>query len=229
MLKSDASMLLKSAYEIAREANIRKNNDVLKALGIGLNDEDVVGEGSRHNVFAEEKRRRRRRERKETETKESDRKKRRVTVKVVRRRSRRIANLPTEFESVSTVAESSSVAERRTKANTPDQLEKYRRLMAKHAEAGIKLPPNATYKHTVHRVTSMSEKALDRRIRVIENAQGKYAVLKMRMFAEVLILEGYDELAKKAEAALGRLLELPKYKDTADDQAALYSRTVKRG
>ena len=36
----------------------------------------------------------------------------------------------------------------------------------------------------------------------IERANGKYAIVKMRMFAEVLLLEGYEDLAKECEASL---------------------------
>ena len=91
------------------------------------------------------------------------------------------------------------------------RMEKYERLLAKHEQDGLKLPPRATYQHTVHRVMSMSPKALRNRIKAIERAQGVYAVLKMRMFAEVLILEEYDELASEAEAALLRLLQLERF------------------
>jgi hypothetical protein len=34
----------------------------------------------------------------------------------------------------------------------------------------------------------------------------------MQMFAEVLILEGYEEIAQEADDALQRLLETPKFK-----------------
>jgi hypothetical protein len=44
------------------------------------------------------------------------------------------------------------------------------------------------------------------RVRVIEKARGKFCVTKMQMFAEVLILEGYDNIADEAKAALHRLL-----------------------
>ena len=98
--------------------------------------------------------------------------------------------------------------------------------MERHAKNGVKLPPNATYRHTVHRVLSMSEKALSRRVRVIENARGKYAVLKMRMFAEVLILEGYDGIAAEASTSLERLMKLPKYKESAKSQKHLYQKVV---
>ena len=51
----------------------------------------------------------------------------------------------------------------------------------------------------------MSMRALESRMRKIEKANGKYAIVKMRMFAEVLLLEGYTELATKCEESLLRL------------------------
>lgn len=41
---------------------------------------------------------------------------------------------------------------------------------------------------------------------MIERARGKFCVTKMQQFAEVLILEGYEEIAEEAKAALHRLL-----------------------
>jgi hypothetical protein len=64
----------------------------------------------------------------------------------------------------------------------------------------------ASYRHTLHRVTTMSPAALARRIVTIEKACGKYAVVKMRLFARVLCLEGYEELAADATAAFERLV-----------------------
>ena len=83
---------------------------------------------------------------------------------------------------------------------------RYAQLIERHRRGGVELPQRASYQHTVDRVLSMSEKALANRIRAIERARGKFCVVKMRMFAEVLLLEGYDELARDAGDALQRLL-----------------------
>ena len=53
----------------------------------------------------------------------------------------------------------------------------------------------------------MSEDALERRITVIERAKGKHAVIKMRHFARVLALDGYDRLAPLAVVSLKRLID----------------------
>ncbi|CAM9354803.1 unnamed protein product [Chrysoparadoxa australica] len=63
----------------------------------------------------------------------------------------------------------------------------------------------ASKEHTQHRVRTMSDKALATRIKMVERAQGRYASLKMKLFAEVLREEGKLELAVLAEHALDRL------------------------
>ena len=92
---------------------------------------------------------------------------------------------------------------------------KNKRLLDRHTKAGQDLPPRATYAHTVHRVLTMSPKALSNRIKAIERAAGMYAIVKMRMFAECLLIEGYDDLSNLAQEALKRLLSLPRFKGTA--------------
>ena len=57
------------------------------------------------------------------------------------------------------------------------------------------------------RVRTMSLSALSNRIKAIERAKGKHAVVKMRLFARVLFLEGNEGLADDAAAALARLVE----------------------
>lgn len=52
----------------------------------------------------------------------------------------------------------------------------------------------------------MDEPGLRRRIAAIERARGKHAVAKMRLFARVLFLEGHQEMAAEAAAALERLV-----------------------
>eukprot|EP00938_MAST-03A_sp_MAST-3A-sp1_P001592 g1592.t1 len=205
-----SQLMLKSAYEIAREERIRRNNEILRQMEI-----ESLGE----NEAKENKKK-----------KKKKTKKRKTTPKPIlpRRRSKRLKGEKAEVVDTSTVVVSAKQPTRRVHhaSYSEEQLDKYKRLMERHAKNGVKLPPNATYRHTVHRVLSMSEKALSRRVRVIENARGKYAVLKMRMFAEVLILEGYDDIAAEASASLERLMKLPKYKETAKFQKPLYEKVV---
>ena len=234
-------LMLKSAYEIAREERIRRNNEILRQMEIESLGENVA-------VAKENK-----------EKKVKTTKKRKTKSKILpQRRSKRLkgekadvvdtaivvtAQKPTRRVhhrtrtldkshaiSITSLEHHTHIAQhQRSNTQVLEELvgHRYKRLMERHAKNGVKLPPNATYRHTVHRVLSMSEKALSRRVRVIENARGKYAVLKMRMFAEVLILEGYDDIAAEASASLERLiLKLPKYKESAKSQKHLYEKVV---
>ena len=77
------------------------------------------------------------------------------------------------------------------------------------------------------RVHSMTDKALLNRVKAIERAAGMYADIKMRMFAEVLLIEGKAELSEEAQSALQRLLLLPRFHDVARHCRMLY-RDAKR-
>ena len=79
------------------------------------------------------------------------------------------------------------------------------------AAEGQALPRVASYEHTMMRVNSMSERALSNRVRSIERCAGQFAAIKMKIFAQVLKLERYEELTQDAEAALQRLLKLRKF------------------
>jgi len=68
--------------------------------------------------------------------------------------------------------------------------------------------PTATYNHCLMRVRTMSEKALETRIKVIERAAGKCCVIKMAIFKCCLEEEGYATLAKMAHESLERLKAL---------------------
>ena len=52
----------------------------------------------------------------------------------------------------------------------------------------------------------MDETGLFNRVKAIERAKGKFAVTKMRLFARVLLLEGYEVVAQEATDALDRLI-----------------------
>ena len=56
------------------------------------------------------------------------------------------------------------------------------------------------------RVRTMGEDALFRRVKAIERAKGKHAVVKMRLFARVAFLEGLEAVADDAAASLERLV-----------------------
>ncbi|CAM9223443.1 unnamed protein product [Ectocarpus fasciculatus] len=64
----------------------------------------------------------------------------------------------------------------------------------------------ASYNHCLHRVRTMSDVSLARRVRTIERARGAQAKEKMLVFSRVLTAKGKTELAEMAEAALDRLV-----------------------
>ncbi|CAN0139871.1 unnamed protein product [Pylaiella littoralis] len=64
----------------------------------------------------------------------------------------------------------------------------------------------ASYEHCLHRVRTMSDAQLERRVRTIERARGAKAKEKMLVFSHVLRAKGKTELLEAAEAALDRLV-----------------------
>eukprot|EP00750_Incisomonas_marina_P014237 INCI17622.7.p2 GENE.INCI17622.7~~INCI17622.7.p2 ORF type:complete len:170 (-),score=43.13 INCI17622.7:1348-1857(-) len=87
--------------------------------------------------------------------------------------------------------------------------------------------PTATYEHTWMRVRTMSEKRLSTRVKVIERALGQHCIVKLRMFAEVLILSGMDSLAAEATAALERVLAAVQGSSSKSDKASLLREQAK--
>ena len=55
------------------------------------------------------------------------------------------------------------------------------------------------------------------RVSRIEKARGQHCVRKMRLFARVALLEGYDDVAEAATAALARLTHGQPLADDDDD------------
>ena len=80
------------------------------------------------------------------------------------------------------------------------------RLRNAGVQERVSVVGTASYQHTLMRVRTMSEDALARRRKAIERAKGKHAVVKMRLFARVLFLEGYSSLADEATESLERLV-----------------------
>ena len=81
------------------------------------------------------------------------------------------------------------------------------RLRNAGVQERVSVVGTASYQHTLMRVRTMDEAGLARRIKAIERAKGKHAVVKMRLFARVLFLEGYEALADDATESLERLVE----------------------
>jgi hypothetical protein len=196
-----AEALLQSAYQVAREANIRRNEAELRALGLlGAEGDDAhVAQGCGPK---------RKRERVSAPRAPAE----------PERKSRRLARLAPDGSELpeghadrgeSADGEVDELDNNLQDAHRVTMERKIARLKALHeANATSYKNPTATYEHTWMRVKSMSEPALARRVAVIEKACGQHCIVKMRMFAEVLIIAGMPELAEQAKEALGRLQSL---------------------
>ena len=174
-----ASELLKSAYEIARDARLVRNALVMQSLGLNLQQEEEEPQSKNKSAS-------------------KTRPKQEAT-----RASKRVRGLGPDGEKVE--------AEKKPIQETDDDFMSHRilRLKSLHEERQTGYSnPTATYEHTWMRVRTMSDKALMTRIKVIERAVGQHCLVKMHMFAEVLILAGKTDLAKEASEALDRLLLL---------------------
>jgi hypothetical protein len=68
--------------------------------------------------------------------------------------------------------------------------------------------PTATYEHCLYRIRTMSYKALENRIRIIERAAGKHSIIKMAITASCLKDAELWDLATLATLALERLKAL---------------------
>ena len=74
----------------------------------------------------------------------------------------------------------------------------------------------ASYQHTLMRVRTMTEPKLMNRMNAISRAKGQHCVTKMRLFARILFLEGYEELAEECAEELSELIGI--LGDAKDDE-----------
>ena len=74
----------------------------------------------------------------------------------------------------------------------------------------------ASYQHTLMRVRTMTEPKLRNRMHAISRAKGQHCVTKMRLFARILFLEGYEEFAEECAEELSELIGI--LGDAKDDE-----------
>lgn len=208
-------------YEAARAANIAKNRAIMLALGL-------VPADARENEKTSAKISNKRATARPASTKETPKARSATLAEEPRRSTRR-------RRTVSTRDELDADADAREEAETveDEELERaHARAASEHAarNAGVQgraaIVGTASYQHTLMRVRTMSEDALARRVRAIENAKGKHAVVKMRLFARVLFLEGMEELAGEAVDALERLID--ELGDPEEEEIALAAEDAAR-
>jgi hypothetical protein len=216
----------KSEYELLREANIRRNKEVMAALGLDDSDFQLHAlhkkksdKGSSSSSSSGSSSGAAKRKRPEKGTTEPS------------RRSSRVAGLEAEAAAEGGLdgdradgEEGGGGGSKRFHADLHASEEEHaaaeeaylRRWAGKQGR--VTIVGTASYAHTLMRVRTMSEAALGKRVKAIERAAGKHAVVKMRLFARVLCLEGYEELAADATDALKRLVEL--LGDPEEEEAA---------
>lgn len=178
-----ATALLKSAYEIAREERIKRNAQVMESLGLN------AGGGN---------------EEQQEETAAPKAKSPKPKLEPTRQ-SKRVRGLGPDGTKVE---EKLKVEEEEEEQIDNDAMNRrIERLKSLHKERNSAYKnPTATYEHTWMRVRTLTDKALLNRIKVIESRAGQHCLVKMRMFAEVLLLADKEELGKAASEALDRLL-----------------------
>jgi hypothetical protein len=221
-------------YELERVAHIRRNRAIMRQLGLG--DHDIVtaarGRCGEKVVVAESKPSSSTKKRKKSceddclgknETNPAARASSsspcesiEAGIARVLRRSRRLAEKPAVDDGK--VIDGDAGDKRSNDEYKYRYLDDYE-LDKKHAadaeayarrnagcQARVSIVGTASYQHTLMRVRTMRAPALANRVKAIERAKGKHAVVKMRLFARVLFLEGLEDLAEEAVASLDRLV-----------------------
>lgn len=210
-----------SEYEVLRQQNIARNIEVMKALGLDASDFTAHRQQSSNKDAKQsaEKKKPKVVNKRKFETEE----------KGVERRSSRIMGQPVDLQMLDDGFADDRVItqpKRRTEADLRGSKSDHDLAEAEHLrwagrQGKVTIVGTASYKHTLMRVRTMSEARLITRIKVIERAAGQHAVVKMRLFARVLCLEGYDDIAASATEALSRLiikLGDPEYGPPVEDE-----------
>lgn len=201
-------------YELERVAHIRRNREIMRQLGLGFHDIVTAararcGEEDGPSEPSEKRRKtdvRLTKTPRATETVEAG-------IERVLRRSRRLME-NTDERRENTDDYPHAAIEKRSKYLADHEIDEvHERDAAAYArrnagcQAKVSVVGTASYQHTLMRARTMSHPALANRIKAIERAKGKHAVVKMRLFARVLFLEGNEGLADDAAAALARLID----------------------
>lgn len=210
-------------YELERVAHIRRNREIMRQLGLGFHDIVTAARArcGEEDGPSEPSEKRRKTDVRHEETKAIDEKRLTKTphtpetveagIERVLRRSRRLMQNTDETHTKTKRGDDTLKTSTYLADHEIDEV--HERDAAAYAlrnagcQARVSVVGTASYQHTLMRVRTMSDPALANRIKAIERAKGKHAVVKMRLFARVLFLEGNEGLADDAAAALARLVE----------------------
>lgn len=233
MLESSSTEppIMLNDYETKRAENIERNNARLRALGLisALEEKrsNALAWGRQLNTDDTDKEDEEEEEDSDAEYQDDNvgkRKQRSKQIMEPSRKSRRLQGEEPEIsnasgtEQLSTTSHSShdginvfeSAEERQARVEECRQARQRAALEVANAgaAAAAKNNPTATYDHCLMRVKTMTPKALENRVKVIERAAGKHCVVKMAIFKSCLQDEDMWELAKLASDALERLKAL---------------------
>ena len=212
-------------YESERDQRVQRNNMLMAKLGISSLDVLM------HEKFAKKKNEKKKNEKKrpigEGDAEEANRAKKR---KSTRQRKNGAAQNCAEA-SAAEFADSALVYPKAT-VKTMKERDEEVAFDEKHSMAKLEhekryrnederkkratMIGTASYAHTLMRVKTMTEPNLKKRIESIARARGQHCVVKMRLFARVLYLEGYEELAQEAGEVLQGLIS--EFGDTGEDE-----------
>lgn len=202
-----------SEYERSRAVNIERNNARLVALGLLTADEAQrsndaawkrnTTDNTTHDKDASTKKRKKGQLRQPGQSKR----------KSLRVQGRDPEKGPQEgrrlVDDEPTVDDNSNIAHvRQTRVETRRRARADVRVTEAERTRAARENRTATYAHCLHRVRTMTDRALHSRIRAVERAAGKHCVVKMAVFKSCLQDEGLWELADAAADALERLKAL---------------------
>tara|TARA_B110000977_G_scaffold198611_3_gene283839 strand:+ start:31233 stop:31940 length:708 start_codon:yes stop_codon:yes gene_type:complete len=210
-------------YELERVAHIRRNREIMKQLGLGLTDIVTAARGRCGETSSPKKKGKKRKadddgcdeDENDTSTKRTNENESiEAGIERVLRRSGRLQKKNAELDGAevdaigfeSSINQSKYLSEYEIDEKHRADAEQYAKRNAGQQEK-VSVVGTASYQHTLMRVRTMSEPALKNRVKAIERAKGKHAVVKMRLFARVLFLEGVEEVMEDAAAALERLVK----------------------
>ena len=174
-------------YELERVAHIRRNREIMRQLGLGFHDIVTAararcGEEDGPSEPSEKRRKtdvRLTKTPRATETVEAG-------IERVLRRSRRLME-NTDERRENTDDYPNAAIEKRSKYLADHEIDEvHERDAAAYArrnagcQAKVSVVGTASYQHTLMRARTMSHPALANRIKAIERAKGKHAVVKMR-------------------------------------------------
>lgn len=219
-----AAELLRSAYEVARDERIARNKQLMQDLDL-VSTTTTSASSSNVAVAAPSSKPPRKRQQRlptdeplrrssrhvpkdpETIAREALDEARALEARREAHRVKRLSSSTRTSRDREEREEEEDEDEEQIPYTAAEMREKISQLEALHEDRGTSYRnPTATYEHTYMRIRTMSNKALRTRVKVIENARGRDCVVKMRMFAEMLLLCAKPSLARGAQEALDRLL-----------------------